>query len=168
MSETITRKDIWKAMLNADMSARYWKHRTHTYTTRDMAIKVFLAVMMSSTVSSFGFWQTIPWIWQSLLAISAVAAIISPFLNYQRNIERTSKFAGQWMLQQIDWEDLWFRSEVDTSGEELAKEYRKLHRKEVLLRYDEVSLPTNDKLLGSCQEEVIIARGLEEKSPTPA
>jgi hypothetical protein len=45
-----SQKAIWRAMLDADMNARYWKAMLIKYSREEKRIKIFLAIVTSGTV----------------------------------------------------------------------------------------------------------------------
>jgi hypothetical protein len=47
-----SQKAIWRAMLDADMNARYWKAMLIKYSREEKRIKIFLAIVTSGTVIS--------------------------------------------------------------------------------------------------------------------
>ena len=87
-----SQKAIWRAMLDADMNARYWKAMLIKHSREEKRIKIFLAIVTSGTVISI--FSSYPIIWKTLSVISTLLAIILPFLNYQKIIEITSKLTG--------------------------------------------------------------------------
>ena len=87
-----SQKAIWRAMLDADMNARYWKAMLIKHSREEKRIKIFLAIVTSGTV--IGIFSSYPIIWKTLSVISALLAITLPFLNYQKIIEITSKLTG--------------------------------------------------------------------------
>jgi hypothetical protein len=42
-----SQKAIWRAMLDADMNARYWKAMLIKYSREEKRIKIFLAIVTS-------------------------------------------------------------------------------------------------------------------------
>ncbi|SHN93398.1 hypothetical protein [bacterium endosymbiont of Bathymodiolus sp. 5 South] len=47
-----SQKAIWRAMLDTDMNARYWKAMLIKYSREEKRIKIFLAIVTSGTVIS--------------------------------------------------------------------------------------------------------------------
>jgi hypothetical protein len=45
-----SQKAIWRAMLDADMNARYWKAMLIKHSREEKRIKIFLAIVTSGTV----------------------------------------------------------------------------------------------------------------------
>jgi hypothetical protein len=147
-------------MLDADMNARYWKYLVQRYSRRDKVLKIFLAIMASGTVAGWGLWESFPYLWKTLSAISALVAISLPILNYQKSIEQMASLAGKWGELRIEYEDLWRQvnnTDVPKSIERVFKKFRKI---ESGLQEKETTLPDDRKLLLRCFEEVKQARGI--------
>lgn len=151
---------IWKSMLDADMNARYWKYLVNRYSKRDKWIKIFLAIMTSGTVASWGWWEAMPWLWKSLSSISALVAISMPILNYQKIIEQMSSLAGKWGELRIEHEDLWFQVNESKTSQSLERLFKKFRKIESTLQEMETKLPDDKNLLWKCFEEVKKTRGL--------
>ena len=147
-------------MLDADMNARYWKYLVSRYSVRDRNLKIFLAVMASGTVAGWGIWESIPGLWKSLSALSAVVAISLPIFNFPKSIEQMSALAGKWGELRIQYEDLWreVRRQPDTDA--LEQSYKKFRSIESSLQEKETTLPINKALLQKCFDEVKKARNL--------
>ena len=154
------RTAIWKSMLEADMNAKYWKYLVNRYSTRDKGFKIFLAIMASGTVAGWGLWEDIPWLWKSLSSISAIIAISSPILNYQKSIEQMALLAGKWGELRIEYEDLWRQVRNHGEPEVLERAYKKFKKIESTLQEKETKLPEDKALIKICFEEVKKTRGL--------
>ena len=105
--EEYIRKAIWEAMLDADFNVRYWGDLSRRYSERDNYTKIFLALMSSSTVASWGIWNEVNILWKILFSISSVTAIIFPFLNLQKKIGEMSNLRGKWSRISRAYENLW-------------------------------------------------------------
>jgi hypothetical protein len=154
------RKLIWKSMLDADMNVRYWQYLTQRYVIHDRNIKIFLAVTSSGTVAGWSIWNQIPYLWQILSGISALVAIISPILNYQRLIESTSDLSGKWWELMRHYEFIWLRVKNGKTNKNLENEFTKIKVKEEDLVKKETKLVQDLKLLKKCQVEVVHSRKL--------
>jgi len=154
------RKSVYKSMLDADMNVRYWKYLTQRYSNRDRNIKIFLAITSSGAVAGWSIWNEIPFLWQILSGISAIIAIVSPILNYQKIIESTSDLSGKWWELLRYYERFWINVKNDQIDNRLEEEYTKSKAKEEDLIKKETKLPQDAKLLRACQNEVLHSRGL--------
>jgi len=153
------KKAIWRAMLDADMNARYWKSLVRRYVERDRRLKICLAAMALGTVAAWGKWEEIAWLWKILSSASAIVAISLPFLDYQRKIEKMSALAEEWGRLRMEYEDLW--RQVKTQDlQSLEEGYKEVRGTEANLQGKEIKLPIDAALLKRCQDEVKKARGL--------
>lgn len=162
------RKLAWKSILDADMNTRYWRYLTQRYVNWDRNIKIFLAVTSSGTVASWAIWNQIPYLWQILSGISALVAIISPIMNYQRVIDSTSDLSGKWWELMRQYETFWRRVESGKTNKTVEKEFTSVKAKEDDLVKKEAKLPQDMKLLRRCQAEVLHSRGLSKKEEEKA
>ena len=150
---------VWRSMLDADMNVRYWKYLTQRYVKRDRGFKIFLALTSSGTVAGWSIWNSIPLLWQILSGLSAIIAIISPILNYQKMIESISDLSGKWWELKTEYETFW-RKAQKAIDEKFEAEYCNVKIKENELTKKETQLPQDMKLLKKCQKEVLHVRGL--------
>ena len=157
------RKSVYKSMLDADMNVRYWKYLTQRYSNRDRNIKIFLAITSSGAVAGWSIWNEIPFLWQVLSGISAIIAIVSPILNYQKIIESTSDLSGKWWELLRYYESFWLNVKNGEIDKRIEKEYTRTKAKEDALVKEETKLPQDIKLLCECQNEVLRSRGLKKK-----
>ncbi|MGP8322044.1 MAG: hypothetical protein ACT6FE_06955 [Methanosarcinaceae archaeon] len=157
------RKSVYKSMLDADMNVRYWKYLTQRYSNRDRNIKIFLAITSSGAVAGWSIWNEIPFLWQVLSGISAIIAIVSPILNYQKIIESTSDLSGKWWELLRYYESFWLNVKNGEIDKRIEKEYTRTKAKEDALVKEETKLPQDIKLLRECQNEVLRSRGLKKK-----
>lgn len=155
-------KDLWDSMLDADMNVRYWDHLNRRFYKRDKNVKIFLAIMASGTVASWGILIDIPILWKFLSGISAVTAIVLPIVDWPKSIGVMSKLKRKWMEIQYDYEELWSKRRM-LNQNQLLKEHNKIKRKELRVSEMETNLPNDKKLLIKCQEEVLKSRGLSSK-----
>ena len=91
------KKAIRDSMLDADLNVRYWGHLSRQYYKTSRFIKIFLALIASGTVASWGFWQDIELLWKILSGIAAVLAIILPILGLEKKIDTMSILKGIWI-----------------------------------------------------------------------
>lgn len=157
-------KEFWNSMLDADLFVRYWFYLSKRYYDRDTFLKIFLAVMSSGTVASWGFWSQISWLWKVLSAVSMLISIALPILNWQKMIERMSLLKGKWTQIENEYELLWLTYKNKSNNNlELEKQFRKIKEMENKISEIETNLPYDKKLLGQCYDEVLASRGLNSK-----
>ena len=101
------RKQIWDSMLDADLNARYWSTLGRRYYLFDLGHKIFLAVMASGTVASWGFWGEFQMLWKVLSATAAVLGIALPIINWPKTMQRITDIRQKWLQIKVDYELLW-------------------------------------------------------------
>jgi hypothetical protein len=154
------RKTIWDSMLDADMNQRYWSHLSRRYYVRDQYSKIFLALMSSGTVASWGFWSDFAIIWKVLSAASALLAIALPLLNWPRHISSMVSLKQKWTEIKADYELLWLVLEKGKKDSEVGKELKRIKQLETKVSQQETNLPCDKKLIYQCRDEVLKSRGL--------
>lgn len=154
------KKDIWDAMLDADLNVRYWAHLSRRYYSWDKYSKIFLAAMSSGTVASWGFWSEIQIVWKILSAISALTAIALPLLNWPKMSEKMVGLKQKWTELRNDYELIWLALKKGKKDAELERDFKKIKEKETKVSQQEYNLPCDKKLLYICREEVLKSRGL--------
>ena len=161
--EEYIRKAIWEAVLDADFNVRYWGHLSRRYSARDNYTKIFLALMSSSTVASWGIWNEVNILWKILFSISSVTAIVFPFLNLQKKIGEMSNLRGKWSRISRAYENLWEDLLLGQTSAEVFNEYRRI-RNEMEGEEDNTALdlPHDKKIIQRCLDEVLESRGLKD------
>lgn len=155
------KKTIWDSMLDAEMNQRYWQSLSNRYYTREQRTKIFLAVMASGTVASWGFWSQYELVWKILSSVSALVAIALPILNWPKMIENMGYLTEKWTRIRNDYELLWIDAKVDTTDvNKIKKELKRIKNEESSLSQKEINLPNDSKLLLVCYEKVLSSRGL--------
>jgi hypothetical protein len=147
-------------MLDADMNTRYWSYLSRRYYSLDKYSKIFLALISSGTVASWGFWSDIPLLWKIFSGLSALLAIALPLLNWPRMISNMGILKQYWTEIKTDYEMTWITLEKGKSEDEIEKEFKKIKQKEVKASQNETNLPYDKKLLWKCRNEVLESRGL--------
>ncbi|HEY9073251.1 MAG TPA: hypothetical protein VIN67_03875 [Desulfobaccales bacterium] len=155
------RKALWYSMLDADMNARYWSYLSRRFYNKDQYSKVFLAIMSSGTVASWGFWSDISIVWKALSACSMLLAIALPVLNWQKMISNMGVLKQYWYEIKTDYEITWLALEQGKSESDIGEEYKKIKQKETEANQNETNMPHDKKLLWKCREEVLFSRGLK-------
>lgn len=151
--------DLWNAMLDADMNARYWPMLARRYSRAEVIVKVFLAVMSSGTVAAWGLWGAHQSLWRSLSAISALTAIASPILNFSKSVKTTSDLAGRWRMLLVDYEDIG-RLDPSLSSPQAIKKFYSLKQREGKTKAGESGFHVVNSLRRKAFDEVKASRGL--------
>lgn len=160
-------RQLWDSMLDADMNTRYWDLMGRRYVKRDRNAKICLAIMSSSAIVGWGFWNQVPWAGKILTTLSALIAIIIPILNYQDKISGVSDIAGNWMQIQFDYENLWFTPDSASDGvESLLIQYNNIKRREAKTNIKEQEFPVDNKLIELCYGQVLATLKLREQKPS--
>jgi hypothetical protein len=154
-------KAIWESMLDADMNERYWAYLSRNYHKKDRFIKIFLAIMTSGAVASWGFWADFQILWKLLSAVAAIIAIISPILKLDTAIDKMSTIKGKWRKVLSDYEILWL-SRMDKSENKIIEEYKIIREKESEIEED--NFPIKKRLISKIQDEVIKSRGISNNN----
>lgn len=153
-------------MLDADLNVRYWGHLSRRYHARDLYSKIFLAIMSSGTVASWGFWGEIQIVWKIFSAMAAMTAIILPFLNWSNMIGKMVEIQQIWIKLQNDYDLLWTTLKDGRKAEtEFEGDFKKIKGEEVLVSQKEcnVPVPVDKKLSNQCYDEVLSSRGLKRR-----
>jgi hypothetical protein len=151
-------------MLDADMNVRYWGHLARRYSSREKFIKIFLAVFSTSgAVASLSLWESVPYLWKGLVSISAIVAIALPILNYSDLVEKIAVQRGKWARLLSEYERLWSRVYADPNTA-IEPDFQKLQDSIPELTQSEATLPHDDRLLRSCQTEVLKSRGIQSRA----
>ncbi len=164
-SDAKIKETIWNSMLDAELETKYWGELCRIYYKWDRWIKIFLAVMSSSTVATWGIWNKIDLVWQILSGISAVTAIAIPILDLPKTLQSVLRLSSKWLQIQSQYEALWFDIENGLKYfEEVVEQYRHIKEKE-LLEQAPAYLPSNKKKLKErCFNQILQSRGLLTKS----
>lgn len=156
------KKAIWDSMLDANLNVRYWGHLSRQYYKTSRSFQIFLALMASGTVASWGFWQDIELLWKILSGFAAVSAITLPILRLENKIEKMSILKGKWIELENEYEFLRITME-NKNLNELEQEYKRIKDKEIEASKEEKTLPQPKKLANKCYQEVLKSRGLKSK-----
>ena len=153
-------KAIWEAMLTAHMNALYWQELAHRFADREKWAKIFLALMASGTVASWGIWQEFDIGWKVSSGLAAVLAVALPILDWPKKIAKMNELKTFWRRMQNQYEFLWLQLDKDLAPEAAEAKFKALRDEEVDGERDDPTLPSNDVLLQKCQERVLVSRGL--------
>ena len=154
------RKVIWDSMLDADMNQRYWSYLSRRYYVRDLYSKIFLAMMSSGTVASWGLWSQFPFIWKALSSISALLAIALPLINWPKQISTMVGLKQKWTEIKSEYELLWLTFEKGKKDAAIEKDLKNIKQKETTVSQQESNLPCDKKLLYQCRDDVLQSRGI--------
>lgn len=94
---TFQLKDLYNKYRTALMNREYYGCRLAQVRKKNRNLEIAIAIGTSSAVASWAVWRDSAGelIWALVTAIATVLAIIKPFINYPKDIERYSKlFVG--------------------------------------------------------------------------
>ena len=156
---------LWRAMLDADFNARYWRCIAEKFSRRDFALKIFLAISASGAVAGWSVWSQYPMAWKILSGAAALASIASPLLAFSKKAEVSAAHAGLWANLRVRSADLWdaFQSKGET--ETLQREHSRLRKIAAELEEKEPKLriPKDERLACICQQAVLKAKHLPQR-----
>lgn len=158
----VLRSSTYKRILSAQLNHCYYAQLSRRYDRNDTNVKIFLAVVSSSTVASWAL-DTITPIWQALSVISAAIAIALPILSWHKRIEESAGISAGWFQLQQEYDSLWLRIEsYSVSTADVQRDLDDLKSREGPLAEKAVRLPSDKKLIESCHQEVLDSRGISE------
>jgi len=153
---------VWRAMLDADMNARYWRYMVRRAMFLDNSMKYLIAATTSSTAPGLLFLQAYQPIWNILVVVSALMALALSILDYKTKIERLFFLSEHWARLRHDYEYLWHTMKNYSDPKSLNDTVKKLKDREANLDKKEIGLPIIKRLLNRCFDEVKKARGLDK------
>jgi hypothetical protein len=148
---------IWNTMLTAQMNACFWSRLARRYYTRERNAKIFLAIATSSTVAGWAFWLDNELLWKVLSGLSAIVALVLPFLNYPGMVEKMTKLATECARLRAEYDLLWARID-GMPANEILQAVSALNQRVVEISAGEAALPDDAELLLQCYEAVCRAR----------
>lgn len=157
------KRNIWEAMLDADLNRRYFGYLYADYHRADLIIKSMLAIFSSSTVASWAFWEYSAGgvLWKSCSAIVTVIAIVSPFLNLANKLELSARLKSEYGNMYSDYRKIYYAGRSQDKRR-IGEIVLMLGEREHELALLEEILPVNKLgLISKCQDEVLAAHGLE-------
>jgi hypothetical protein len=157
------RDNLWNLMLDADLNARYWSELLKRYYSYDKRYKIFLALMSAGSVASLGIWSHIQWVWTTLYSLSTILAIVLPFLNWPKKIEMMASLTKKWITIKNDYENLWSSLESGRNIRKIETEYNRIRQEELEASKILTKIPSDDKLLWKCRNDVLKSRGLKQR-----
>jgi hypothetical protein len=153
------REGLWKSLLTAEMNVCYWGWVSDSCVKWDTRIKILIALTASGTVASWGFWTQHPAVWKLLSGVSAIAAIIHPYVYSSERLKRIASLVGRWKEVCTNYQVLWEKDQ------RLASEASWSQFEETKVRegnMDETNLPKKPKLIEKAFQHVLCKRGLQD------
>ena len=156
------KRNIWEAMLDADLNRRYFGYLYANYHRADLTIKSMLAIFSSSTVASWAFWEYSAGgiLWKSCSALVTIIAIVSPFLNLGNRLELSARLKGEYGNMYSDYRKIYY-ADHSQDQRRIGEIVLMLGEREHELGLLEEILPVNKHaLIAKCQDEVLAAHGI--------
>jgi hypothetical protein len=158
---------VWRSLLDADLSRRYYEVLAERYRKLDVMTKVFLAAMSSGAAAGWTIWSDSALYplgvacWRVLSGASAVLAVASPILNYPRKRECSGRLAAEYFEIMQNYELLWLEAEDGKKNEQVRTELKRIGQRETKLAPFGYELPRGiERLRSRCRAEVLRSRGL--------
>jgi hypothetical protein len=151
---------LWQSLLTAEMNVRYWKQLVLRYSKKEKLLKIFLAATASASVAGWTFWQDNTWLWKLLSAVATLVSLALPMLDYPKLIEQMAGIRALWLEQRGDYERLWDKSLATSDEAAIEMAFEASKARELSINKSETHLPEDLKLLGECQQAVLIARNI--------
>jgi len=156
------RRNLWTALLDADMNERYWDCMARRLGKIDKGAKICVAVVSTGAAASLILTAGEPWMWKLLSAVAAAGNVSMTILDNRTQIEKMAAMKQTWAEFRVEYELLWAKREV-LSEPEFAR-FGELRKEETERTVEEAKLPKSNKLLCRAQADVLRSRGLGEKS----
>jgi ABC-type multidrug transport system fused ATPase/permease subunit len=156
------RRQIWDALLDADMNSCYWRHLARRYYYYDLIVKAAVLSISSGTVLTWLAWLEVDWLWKALSVLAACLSATSLVLNFPARIEMMMEMVAKWTALMNAYENLW--NALDTTPpENVLATYGELQATRVELTRAESRLPLSTRLVSRASREVRQSRGLSPK-----
>jgi hypothetical protein len=153
---------LYKAMLHADFSVRYWDALIRRHVKKEQRLRLALAFMSSGAAAALLFQLQLDWVWKILGVGAAAISIYLAWLGYGRPLQRMSSLKKACVEAQAEYELLWVLSESGSGPNDLPARYLAIQKKMLEGTHEDSEFPKDDALRYSCQAEVLLARGLQK------
>ena len=150
-------KQIYDRYRTALLSKKYYAHRLTGYERCNIVIEVLLALTASSAIGSWWFWKGTAMgsaTWSCLGMITAVLAVLKPFLSLTSKIERSANLYASYALLHSELHNLVDDMRVkETLTDDMLTHYRNARERMAVLVQKEDPKP-HQKLARKYYEEV--------------
>ena len=155
---------IWNSASDAELNVRYWDHLCRRYYVIDRVIKIFLAVISSSTVAGWGFWKVADVVWKALYGVSTVTALALPILDFRGKTQIIAKVGEKWAQVFVQYDILLFDIRNGMSLDKFVKRY-KLIREKHPVGMNSVLTSNKKRLKNKLWKEIEESRKKTEEKP---
>ncbi|WP_394884293.1 hypothetical protein [Clostridium butyricum] len=120
----------WSDMTNLKFKLYYVDYFYENYSSWDNGINIFLAFLSCGSIAGWSIWNSIPFVWTFLIAISQVITAIRPHLSLSKYIKSLYTFSINANNIFLDYEDNWYKvANGELTNEEINSLISKLKRK---------------------------------------
>src|SRR5678816_2595594 len=81
------RRQLWDSLLDADMSARYWRHLARCYSRYDMILRAAVLCISSGAVMSLLLWLELGWVLRVLTVLTACLLYTSDAADERSSVD---------------------------------------------------------------------------------
>ncbi len=112
-------------------------------------VKILLAIASSTSIGAWAIWQSLSWLWASIIAFSQVVAAISPYLPYKNRIKAYTSLIQELEELMIQAEFKWH---AIADGRLTPKDINKARfdiraaKNKSLKKHIQTTIPSNSKL----------------------
>ena len=154
------RRQIWDSLLDADLSARYWRRIIKRYQHYNLGILIAILCISSGATADLMGWLNVEWLsktWPVLVTGLSVAMLA---LDFSGRIEKMTDLVGKWTGLMYSYENLW-NALPQTSPEIVVSQMRDLQERHAELSRSESGFPDSiDSVKKRVSREVRDSRGL--------
>ena len=154
---------LYKSMLEADFSVRYWDTMIRRHVTREQHLRLAAALMSSGTAGTLIFSLGEEWLWKILSVLTASISIYLTWAGHGRPVQRMSSLKKACMEGLLEYEHLWASLESGIPVTGLWARFEEARKKLMNGTNEDSEFPRDDALRHLCQKEVLQARGLKRK-----
>ncbi len=157
---TNIRNLAWEALWMADVRSRYFAHLAGKLRRTERVLALAVAISSSGTVAALLSGQDL--VGKLLALATAVISAVLAGYKFDKRSSVAASHARQWLEIASEYDILWAQVD-DLKEEEIAARHRELEKKH--FPADELAIAefqVDEKLLGTCFEEVAESRGIPE------
>lgn len=139
------RQQIWAALCNLRFKTYYISSQLVRFQKQERNLNIILAFASCSSIASWAVWQTVPFLWAGIIALSQVIAAIKPQFPLSKTVRELNSALIKLEYLALDFEKFWYQCEHKQLSDDLITEtYYDLRKKstEILNFSDEIILPT--------------------------
>jgi hypothetical protein len=73
----------------------------------DRALKIVSAVSSSASIGAWAIWNTLSWVWGTIIAASQVLTAVKPYLPFEQRLKATGELASKFERLFLQFEATW-------------------------------------------------------------